>query len=124
VDIRHSSTTVFSLVFLGLLVLGAVFLFVTVLSKPVKKKLSIDAAQQYGEDLTLVIDLVVKEMVPRFPHLSLEELVPLVLSALEARTGTNAKLYEITVRHAIMRHRGDPDAPPVAQQEGITRWTD
>jgi hypothetical protein len=128
VDVQHSSATVFVYIFVGLMILGAIFLFVTVLRKPLKGKLSINAAHQYGEDLTLVIELVTKEMVPRFPHMSLEELVPLVMSAVSTRTGTNAKLYEITIRHSIMRHRGDPDAPPPSSaapgETGITRWTD
>lgn len=122
-DVKQSATTVF-LVFVGLLVFAAFFLWVTVLDKPVKNKLSAQAVEAYGEDISLVIDLVAKEMVPRFPHLEIDALVPLVVAATKNKTKAKVELYEQVVRQAIMRHRGDPDAAKTSVEGGITHWSD
>lgn len=106
------------------MIIGAVFLWVTVLDKKVKQKLSPQAVQAYGEDISLVIDLVAKDMVPRFPHLSVDDLTGLVISAVRNKTRAKVELYEHVVRQAILRHRNDPDAAPTKVEGGITRWTD
>lgn len=112
------------MVFLGLMIIGAIFLWVTVLDKPIKQKLSTQAVEAYGEDISLVIDLVAKEMVPRFPHLSIGELVPLVSTQVKNKTNARVELYEFAVRQAVMRHRKDPDAAPTKVDGGVNRWTD
>lgn len=124
----HESSTFLVWVFAGILILGAVFLSWAVFDKKNKKNLSDVAARQYGEDMNTLIELTAKDMVPRFPHLGVDQVTELVMSRLAARAGNDAKLYEVSVRQVVARLKGESlhgtGAGSEAEPGGITRWTD
>lgn len=124
--VHDSSLTFLVLVFSGILVLAAIFLAWAVFDKRNKGKLSTVAAQQYGEDMNTIILVTAKEMVPRFPHLGVDEVTALVLIRIAARTGNDASLYAFTVRQVVASLKGESlQGGGAAQGEGgITRWTD
>lgn len=128
VEVHDSSLTFLVLVFSGILVLAAIFLAWAVFDKRNKANLSNVAVQQYGEDMNTIIDLTAKEIVPRFPHLGVDEVTALVLSRIAARTGNDAGLYAFTVRQVVAHLKGESlqGASGDAAQGGggITRWTD
>jgi hypothetical protein len=124
-DVAGSSTTTFTLIFLGLMFLAGVFLWITVLKKPLQQNLTDAAATQYGEDFVGIAEIVAKDMVPKFPHMPIDQLTELVMTAIANKSKTNVKLYEMTVRQIVVRLRGQQgstaaDEPPAS----INRWTD
>jgi hypothetical protein len=129
VGAHDSSLTFLVLVFVGILVLAAIFLSWAVFDKRNKGKFTTVAARQYGEDMNTVIELTAKDMVPRFPHLGTDEVTELVIARLSARSGNDAKLYAFTVRQVVARLKGESlhgtgTAAPGAPGDGITHWTD
>ena len=126
-DVAHASTTTFVLIFLGLMFLAGVFLWITVLDKPVKQNLSNAAAHQYGEDFVGIAEIVAKDMVPKFPHTPIDELTQLVMTAIANKSKTKVQLYELTVRQIVERIRAETKGGRVTADEpksGIDRWTD
>lgn len=128
----HESSTFLTYVFVGILILGAVFLAWAVFDKKNKRNLSPTAAKQYGEDMVTLIELTAKDMVPRFPHLGVDEVTALVMSRLAARAGSEAKLYEFSVRQVVARLKGESmhgaggsdGSAPTEGGGGVTQWTD
>ena len=124
-DIAGSSTTTFSLIFLGLMFLGGVFLVVVAMQKPVKQKLSASAAQQYGEDLVGITEIVARDMVPRFPHLTLDQVTDLVIAAVQNKSKAKVQLYAVMVRQTCERIRAQQAGTPMDESKPtITHWTD
>jgi hypothetical protein len=124
-EVAGSSTTTFSLIFIGLMVLGAMALLIVALQKPIKQNLSAAAAQQYGEDLVGITEIVAKDMVPRFPHLTLDQLTELVITAVQSKSKADVKLYAVMIRQTCERIRAQSAGTPMDESKPtIDRWTD
>lgn len=124
-QVAGSSTTTFSLIFIGLMIMAAVFLLVVAMNKPVKQKLSNAAAHQYGEDLIGITEIVAKDMVPRFPHLPIDQLTELVITAVQNKSKADVKLYAVMVRQTCERIRAAQAGTPMDESKPtINRWTD
>lgn len=123
--IAGTSTTTFTLIFLGLMFLGACFLWFVIMDRPVKQKLSNAAAHQYGEDFNDIALIVAREMVPKFPHLPIDQLTELVMTAIANRTKTDVQLYAFTVRQLCEKLRAQAAGTPMDEASPtINRWTD
>jgi hypothetical protein len=123
--IAGTSTTTFTLIFLGLMFLGGCFLWFVIMDKPVKQKLSNAAATQYGEDFNDIAWIVARDMVPKFPHLPIDQLTELVITAIANRTKTDVKLYAFTVRQICEKLRAQAAGTPMDEAPGpVNRWTD
>lgn len=124
-QVAGSSTTTFSLIFIGLMLLGGVFLVVVALQKPIQQKLSVAAAHQYGEDLVGITEIVAKDMVPRFPHLPIDQLTELVITAVQNKSKAKVQLYAVMVRQTCERIRAEQAGTPMDEAPpSIDRWTD
>ena len=126
-DVAGTSTTTFTLIFLGLMFLAGVFLWITVLKKPLQQKLTDAAANQYGDDLVGIAEIVAKDMVPKFPQMPLDQLTELVMTAVANKSKAQVKLYEVTVRQIVERVRAQTVGGTVSSDEpppSVNRWTD
>ncbi len=123
--IAGTSTTTFTLIFLGLMFLGGCFLWFVIMDRPVKQKLSNAAAHQYGEDFNDIANIVARDMVPKFPHMPIDQLTELVITAIANRTKTDVKLYSFTVRQLVEKYRAQSSGTPMDEAPPqINRWTD
>lgn len=124
-QVAGSSTTTFTLIFIGLMIFAGIFLTVVALKKPIKQNLSKAAAQQYGEDLVGITEIVAKDMVPRFPHMPIDELTALVITAVKNKSKADAGLYAVMIRQTCERIRAGSAATPMDESKPtIDRWTD